>query len=192
MLLARRPSDELIHRVIYGQRDAAPDYGHVGGTRYSEIPAGFTVNRSRAVIGAGEEAFLEARILLERLRALDLAWATVYPRGTEVRPGVDVGVLAKVAGVWALNVGRIVYVLEEQGEAPTYGFAFGTLPSSSLRGEERFTVTFDRRTGSVTYEIFSFARPRGLIPLMATPLLQATRRRFCRDSTEAMKNLVEV
>jgi uncharacterized protein (UPF0548 family) len=73
--------------------------------------------------------------------------------------GTVVGVLGPHFGLWSLNSCRIVYVIEEEASLlKRYGFAFGTLPGHVERGEERFTVEWDRADDSVSYEVFAFAR----------------------------------
>ena len=43
-----------------------------------------------------------------------------------------------------MNAGRVVYLVDEDGPVPRFGFAYGTLPGHAESGEERFLVEWDR------------------------------------------------
>ena len=97
------------------------------------------------------------------------------------------GVLGLHFGLWSLNACRIVYVIEEEASPlRRYGFAFGTLPGHVERGEERFTVEWDRADDSVWYEVFAFARPAHLLAKAGSPFVRLVQRRFAAASLRAM------
>ena len=50
-------------------------------------------------------------------------------------------------------LGRIVRMIDAHGVVEEFGFAYGTLPGHVLSGEERFEVRWDRRGGSVWYDL---------------------------------------
>jgi uncharacterized protein (UPF0548 family) len=87
-------------------------------------------------------------------------WTTLCWPEAPITEGAIVGVLGLHFGVWSLNACWIAYVIEEEEPLlKRYGFAFGTLPGHVERGEERFTVEWDRADDSVSYEVFAFTRP---------------------------------
>ena len=103
------------------------------------------------------------------------------------------GVLGRHFGLWSLNACRIVYVIEEEEASllRRYGFAFGTLPAHVERGEERFTVEWDRADDSVSYEVFAFARPAHPLARAGRPFVRLVQRRFAADSLRSMVETVE-
>jgi hypothetical protein len=90
----------------------------------------------------------------------ETGWTKLCWPDVPITEGAIVGVLGLHFGLWSLNACRIVYVIEEEASVlKRYGFAFGTLPAHVERGEERFTVEWDRADDSVFDEVFAFARP---------------------------------
>lgn len=69
-----------------------------------------------------------------------------------------VAVLARSLGLWWLNACRIVYLVDEQIERKSFGFAYGTLPDHAESGEGRFVIEMDE-DGTVWYDILAFSRP---------------------------------
>ena len=41
-----------------------------------------------------------------------------------------------------------------------FGFGYGTLPGHAERGEERFSVEWNREDGCVYYDVFAFSHPK--------------------------------
>src|SRR5918997_7191181 len=105
-------------------------------------------------------------------------WTTLCWPEAPIAAGTVVGVLGRHFGVWSLNACRIVYVIEEEASPlRRYGFAFGTLPAHVERGEERFTVEWDRADDSVSYEVFAFARPAHPLARAGRPFVRLVQRR---------------
>jgi uncharacterized protein (UPF0548 family) len=69
---------------------------------------------------------------------------------------------------------RVVYVVDEPGRC---GFAYGTLPGHSERGEEVFIVSM-AEDGTVTFEATAFSRPATWLVLAAGPLGRAIQDRI--------------
>ncbi|MGE5204781.1 MAG: DUF1990 family protein, partial [Chlamydiota bacterium] len=88
--------------------------------------------------------------------------------------------------IYSLNACRIVYVVEEDGPVTRYGFAYGTLIEHAERGEERFTVEWDRRENTVWYNILAFSRPEKWLVKAGYPISRVLQKRFARFSTQAM------
>jgi uncharacterized protein (UPF0548 family) len=60
--------------------------------------------------------------------------------------------LARHYGFWSLNACRVVYVVDDRGAQPRYGFAYGTLMEHAETGEERFTVELRPKDETVWYD----------------------------------------
>jgi uncharacterized protein (UPF0548 family) len=94
-------------------------------------------------------------------------------------------------GFWSLNVSRIVYVMEEQGAVEKFGFAYGTLKSHVERGEERFTVEWNRADDSVWYDILAFSRPNLRLIKLGKPYARWLQKRFAKESLKRMLAVVK-
>ena len=185
MLLLREPSEEYVFDFLRAQQDVPFSYPEVGASRKG-APPGYTVDHNRVRLGSGEEAFVRAVGALRRWKMFDLGWVrAIFPGPPEV--GQTVGVLARHYGFRSLNACRVVYVVEgEEDGLRRYGFAYGTLPEHGERGEERFTIEWDRRDGSIYYDIYAFSRPKHLLARVGYPASRLLQRRFARDSKRAM------
>jgi uncharacterized protein (UPF0548 family) len=119
---------------------------------------------------------------------LELCWpAAPIIRGTTV--AISVGYM----GIWCLNACRIVYVIDginESDGVSVFGFAYGTLPEHAESGEERFTIEFDQRSQSVTYDILAFSRPQQLLSKIGFPVMRMMQKKFAQDSMHAMQRAV--
>ncbi len=181
-----RPARKRIERFLDEQRALPFSYTAVGAT-LATPPPGFALDHHRARLGSGRACFERACAALRAWRMFDLGWVDVGDREAPIEPGTCVAVLARFAGVWSMNACRIVQVLEPRGGVERFGFSYGTLPGHVERGEERFTIELDARTGDVTYDILAFSRPHPLWARAATPFIRRLQRRFARDSISAMR-----
>ncbi len=185
MFLLRFPSEQFINSSVDSQRNAEFTYLNVGWTRSSRCPVGFAANQWTAVVAQGGEGFERAKNAFRTYQMLQLGWLRHVGPKEPIQQGSLVCTLARQTGIYSLNVARIVYV---DNESPNrFGFGYGTLPEYPLCGEERFTVEIDENTGEVSYEIFSFSRPKSLLTALGRPIIRGAQRRFCRDSVEAMR-----
>lgn len=190
MFLLREPPEGEIRRFIGEQRDAPFSYREVGGTR-GGAPSGYTVDRNRASLGEGEGCFLRAVEAVESWKMFDIGWVRLCWPDAPIEAGTVVAVLGRHYGFWSLNACRIVYRIdEEDGDLRRFGFAYGTLPEHAERGEERFTVEWDRRSGSVHYEILAFSKQNYFPARLGYPLARGLQRRFAEDSKRAMARAV--
>ena len=188
MFSLRRPSGEVITRLLAAQRGEPFTYAAVGATATTP-PKGYNVDRTRARIGQGDIAFQRAIAALRAWRQFDLGWVTAVPTTTPIEQDRIVGVLARAGGLWTLNAARIVYVIDESAR---FGFAYGTLPRHVESGEERFLVELNAATGDVHYDILAFSRPRHPLARLAYPWARRLQRRFGRDSVESMQRAVAI
>lgn len=183
------PSGKEIAGFLREQRDAPFSYDEVGASRDGDprgVPPGYVVDRYGVRLGEGEEIFGRAADALRAWRMFDTGWTRVHPPDAPAEPCATVAVLARHHGFWSLNAARVVYRAEEGGDVEKRGFAYGTLPGHAARGEERFVVSWDRRDGSVSYEVLAFSRPGHPMARAGYPLARALQRRFARDSKRAM------
>ena len=70
-----------------------------------------------------------------------------------------------------------------QGPRDTCSIQWGCTTSHVLAGEERLRVSWDRRSGDVTFSILSYSRPRHLLSVLTYPVVLLQQRRFARDAT---------
>ena len=116
----------------------------------------------------------------------DLGWIGAWPPNAPIVEGAVVAVVAHGFGVWAAFTCRVIRVWEDRGPVESLGFTYGTLPGHLLAGEERFEVGWDRRDGSVWFDILADSRPAGLPGHAAYPLIRRVQRRFAPASLRAM------
>jgi uncharacterized protein (UPF0548 family) len=189
MLFLRRPAPDAVWAFLTAQSRLDLTYRAVGATA-ALPPVGYVVDHTRVELGAGERVFRAARTALERWQQFRLGWVEAMPEDTPIREGEVVAILARSAGLWWLNACRIVSVVNEDGRAARFGFAYGTLPGHAGSGEERFVIEWDRRAGSVTYDILAFSRPRHVLARLGYPWVRLVQKRFGRESAAAMRRAV--
>jgi uncharacterized protein (UPF0548 family) len=77
-------------------------------------------------------------------------------------------------------------MVEDHGPVERYGFAYGTLPGHAEKGEERFTIEWDRENGAVFYNVLAFSQPAHPLARLGAPFARRLQNRFARDSVRAM------
>ena len=190
MLSYRKPSSELLRTFLDSQRSREFSYRGVGGTS-GDPPRGYAVDHTRVELGKGQRVFERAKHALEHWEQFRLGWLEAWPRDTPIEAGQAVAVVARAMGCWWLNACRIVYVVDEQGSARRFGFAYGTLPGHIEAGEERFLVEWAPADDRVWYDILAFSRPRHVLARLGYPLARRMQKQFRRDSAAAMRRCVD-
>lgn len=185
MFCLSRPTDQQIRAILAQQQARHLSYPEVGASR-GQLPRGYTVLHSRADLGRGSATFARALEAVRQWKMFDFPGVWLCWPDTPVQPGAVVAVLMKHFGFWSVNFCRIVYVVDEDGPVRRYGFAYGTLAEHAERGEERFTVEWDRVSDLVSYDLLSFSRPGNLKTKVASPVARWLQRRFVRNSLIAM------
>jgi uncharacterized protein (UPF0548 family) len=189
MFSLQRPDQATIERFLKSQQAENFSYSAVGSTRDCQPPAGYVIDRTAVRLGAGERMFQRGREALNAWQQFDLGWVQAFsPPGAE--PGQSVAVLAWAWGGYWLNACRVVYLVREDGPVARSGFAYGTLPEHAEKGEERFTVEWDRADDAVWYRIVAISRPNQLLAWLGYPLIRRLQRRFAADSAAAMLRAV--
>jgi uncharacterized protein (UPF0548 family) len=189
MFLLTKPDESRIRKVLAEQRASGFSYAEVGATR-GEWPEVYAVQRGRVDLGHGAITFAKAVRLLTQWKMFEVPGIRLCWPNAPLRAGESVAVLVEHFGFWSINCCRIVYVIDEEGPVRRFGFAYGTLAEHAERGEERFTVEWDRASDVVGYKILSFSRPRSLIAKAGYPFARQLQRRFLRDSLAAMTKAV--
>lgn len=190
MFLLRKPDEGAIARFIASQEGLPFSYPDVGATRTGVSPKGYVADRYRVKLGEGEDAFQRAADTLRGWRQFGLGWVSVHPPGAKIEAGSTVAVLARHLGFWSLNSARVVYTLDEGEPIRRFGFAYGTLPGHSEKGEELFSVEWDQVSGTVQYAVFAFSRPNHPLAWPGYPFARMLQRRFRQDSIRAMVGAV--
>lgn len=181
MFLLRQPTDAELRAFLQAQGRLEFTYPDAGITT-AEAPACYVADRTRVLLGTGEQVFLQAKEHLKCWKQFDLGWLKAFPTDTPISTGEAVAVVARTFGVWSLNAARIIYVVDEPQK---FGFAYGTLPGHVEMGEERFLI---ERTDddSVWYDILAFSRPRHLLTKIGYPFVRRLQKRFGRESAAVM------
>ncbi|MBA3397966.1 MAG: DUF1990 domain-containing protein [Deltaproteobacteria bacterium] len=183
-----RPSAEAVRRFLDRERGLACSYPEVGATAGDRrdgpptMPAGYSHDHNRQLLGHGSETFAVASTALRAWRQFPAGWTAIEPADTPIARDQVVGVLVHAVGLWWLNSARIVYVIDEPRR---FGFAYGTLPGHAECGEERFTVE-RLADDAVWYDVRAFSKPRHWAARLGAPVTRALQRRFARDSKAAM------
>jgi uncharacterized protein (UPF0548 family) len=181
----RKPSEQDIRGFISQQQRSAFSYPEVGASA-NDIPNRYNVDRNRVLLGSGETTWQRAIVAIREWQMFNMPWLRLYWPTTSIEVGATVAILVEHLGFYSLNAARIVYVVDDDGPIFRYGFAYGTLTEHSERGEERFTVEWDRSEGDVWYAILAFSRPRKALAKLGYPLSRMLQRRFAEGSKAAM------
>ncbi|KAF7049917.1 hypothetical protein CFC21_058368 [Triticum aestivum] len=163
---------------------------------------GFSVNRSRVLVGSGADAFRHANVVLYvcsnagnrwslSVRHLALGWAEAEP-GTPVKAGARFCICYREVVPWVMFPLQIAYVTDDKYDGGKRGkgggvFAFGsgTLQGHLLAGEERFSVEVDAEE-RVWYEVVSFSKPAHPLSALCYPYVRLRQRHFARESGKAV------
>lgn len=185
MFLFTKPSEESINRFIASQQRCDFSYREIGASREG-APADYTVDHNRIRLGEGAATCARAVEAVKRWEMFNLGWVKLcWPRAP-IEEGSVVAVLASHLGFWSLSACRIVYVIDEDGPVRRFGFAYGTLPRHAERGEERFSIEWQKDDDSVWYDILAFSQPNHMLARIGYPIARNLQKRFARMSKEAM------
>jgi uncharacterized protein (UPF0548 family) len=189
MFLLSKPSEARIQQFIADQRELEV-VDPSASLDSTEAPRGYTADHNRVEIGRGELAFARAAEALARWEMFKLGWLELLPAAAPIEKGTTVAVVVRHFGFWSLNACKIVQVIDENETLRKYGFVYGTLPDHAERGQERFTVEWNRESDGVFYDILAWSRPNKLIAKLGYPISRALQKRFARDSMRAMRRAV--
>jgi uncharacterized protein (UPF0548 family) len=179
------PSADKIREFITRQRHSGFSYSEVGASA-NELPNHYNGDRTRILLGSGEAIWLRAVEAIRGWQMFNMRWIRLCWPNTPIQVGRDVAVLVHHFGFYSLNAARIVYVVDEDGPIAQFGFAYGTLSEHAERGEERFTVEWNRSEDQVWYSIVAFSIPNKALAKLGYPLSRMLQRRFVEGSKTAM------
>jgi uncharacterized protein (UPF0548 family) len=180
-----RPSEDEIRRFISKQKGSAFSYPEVGASA-TIAPIGYNVDHNRVQLGSGEVTWQRATKAIRSWQMFSMPWVSLYWSSAPVMVGTDVAVSVQHLGFFSLNSCRIVYVIDEEGRVKRFGFAYGTLAEHAERGEERFTIEWNREDDTVWYDILAFSRPGQMLARLGYPLSRLLQKRFAEGSKAAM------
>jgi len=191
MFLITKPSEESITQFVHAQQTSLFSYEEVGATLNDNAPDGYAIDHNRIQLGSGRETFDRAIEAVRNWKMFNLEWTESYFDTTPIEVGNTVAILIKHFGFWSLNAARIVYVLDETtDEIEKFGFAYGTLTEHGERGEERFSVEYNKTDESVWYDLFAFSQPNHLLAKLGYPLSRYLQKQFAAESKQAMAKAV--
>lgn len=188
MFLARRPAAEVIERFLRDSRDLPLSYEQIGLD--GDVATRYSLDEVRVAIGRGERDFDAARAALTAWKQFEIGWVETFPRQAPLAVGSVVAVLFRHLGFWSLNGCRVLYPAAPAEDTHRFGFAYGTLTSHAVAGEELFEVSIDPKTDDVFYRIRATSWPRAPLARIGLPMLRALQRKFRRQSVAAMTRAV--
>lgn len=180
---------EIERRISAARRlpASSPPLLTLAGGPISPVPKGFAHDLSRSELAPGRAAFVDARQAMQHWAQFDLGWVAVANPHVLVAVGEVVAVLAHAAGLWSLNLCRIMETIDT---ATHFGFLYATTATHIEEGQERFLIELDEEHGSVTYLVEALSRPRHPLAWLAYPFARAMQRRFARESHARMSGAV--
>jgi uncharacterized protein (UPF0548 family) len=185
----RRPSEAMVNRLVDESRTAPFSYNCVGASR-RQPPAGWQIDDQRLQLGTATQ-FPSAKRALKRWAQFDLEWVFPVRNDIPLQPGQLFSFVSFHFGLWATNVCRIVYVIDENtDDNARFGFAYGTVGNHSVRGEEKFMLELDKRTDQLFFRVSKFSRPAHLLTFLALPLTIFIQHRFTRDALTRLQQEV--
>jgi uncharacterized protein (UPF0548 family) len=185
-VVATRPSDELLSRLLVDLRDQDLTYREIGATALGVLPEGYHHERVSTVVGRGPEVWASAQEALRTWQAHRRARATVTPADAPLLPGTVVVASVRVGPVYVVAPCRVVY---SSLETDRFGFAYGTLPGHPEQGEEAFHVARDA-AGVVTFEIVAFSRAATILVRLGGPVARMVQRRTTQRYLEGVRAFV--
>lgn len=188
----RRPDARAIASALPSLIDEPLSYTQVGGTETGERPP-WRTEAEDVVLGTGQAVFERAADAVARWVQFDLDWVELHDPGKAPEVDMLVAFASRQLGMWAFNVCRVVLVVDERdpdARSWRYGFAYGTLASHAVQGEERFMVSWDRDTDQVRFEISKFSRAKHPLVRVAGPITWWIQSKFTRDALQRVADEV--
>lgn len=191
MFLLHKPSEKEISDFLAAQSDKPFSYKEVGATKGRNAPETYPINRYRKELGSGQQTYNNAVKAIEMWQMYALDWTRICPSNAPIKEGEIVATLIHHLGFWSINPCRIIYLIDEKGEnLNRFGFAFGTLPEHSEKGEEQFIVEWNKDDDTVWYELYAFAKAENWMAKIGFLYVHYLQKRFAAESYQAMLKAV--
>ena len=197
MIFFVKPDSQTMYKVLRLQDKLAFSYPEVGLTLTSSVEEHqglrrrYRFLRRRTSLGMGQTHFDRAKQAILNWQMFDLDWLHFCCQDMSVTEGGTVAILGQTFGIWWLNACRIISLVDHGGPVERFGFAYGTLTSNAVSGEERIMVEWNRRDDSVTYDVLSFSRANQLVSQINILYLRYLQERFGRESGQVMRRYVQ-
>ncbi len=194
MLTTRRPTESDVTSYLISRKTSELTYELPGITASLNVSNQFDVDRQQILLGFGEQVFNLAKQAIGDWAMFPTPLTELYWPDRAIYVGAEVAVLFRAGPLWSLNPCRIAYVVDESSEAGSierFGFAYGTLGGHLECGEERFTVSWNRKDDSVSYELIAVSRPNHLLTRIGYVYARIVQARFRRESAAAIKQYVD-
>lgn len=191
MLSMRAPSPERLDR--FTRQTSGASLNTMGGLTEDVSTRGWFVDDVDAILGVGPDAFDAAVSALRNWEQLDLTWFRMHRRAdTPIERGALVVYSVHIAGVWMTYACRIVSTIDETDAdgGRRFGFVYATVGKHAARGEERFLVTLDGRTGEVHGSIRAVSRPARWFMWVGLPVARRSQRLFKPEALAALARAV--
>jgi uncharacterized protein (UPF0548 family) len=176
----RRPTRARVERFLREVAAAVPTTAPP--EEPAAVPSGFHRLRADRTIGGGDDVFRRARAGLQAWAAHRGAGVEVVPADVAPAAGLDVAVVTRRLGLWALAACRVVDVVDE---ADRWGFTYATLPGHPVDGYESFVVTLD--DDGVRFRIDAVSRPADLLMRLGGPVPSFLQRRMAIGYLDALE-----
>lgn len=174
-----RPTEDDLLGIATAEGGQPFTYPNVGATA-GIVPVGWDHDDQVLVVGHGTHTMERAVAALERWTQFELSWVFPLRRDVPIEKDAVFAFVSRQLGLWSVSVCRVAYVLDER--PLRYGFAYGTVGSHPVRGEERFLLEHDPTTDAVTFRITKFSRPAHPLVKLAGFVARRIQARFTRDA----------
>jgi uncharacterized protein (UPF0548 family) len=219
--LFRRPSRESQEEWLGEASKSGLNYDDKCGTRKLEVAErgeeenehtkklrseGYRICSRRVKVGEGWKTYRRAKSNLQNWNHVNLlGWTSVLP-DTAVKTGSEFCLNARVLGVWIMNPLKTVYIEQKRTKLPVlnmvpvlplgytsakYSFAGGTLKGHLLKGEERYSVSIDKKDKSVHYQVASISKPDHILSRLGYPIVCLLQSNFIRQSARSMARQIK-
>ena len=153
----------------------------------SQIRDRYIIDRNRIALGSGLKVFEQAKIALCHWKMFNLDWLDIFSPEADIRAGLTVAIIFHQFGIWSINLCKVVNLIqEEEKRINKFGFAYGTLTSHGLSGEERFLVEWSQENDIVYYDLLAFSRPNQYLTKIGYWYVRKLQKRFAKSSQQAM------
>lgn len=197
MIFFVKPDHDSMENVLRSLETLPFSYPEVGLTLDGRVEtrdalrARYRLLHRRTYMGTGGAVFERAKEALRTWQMFDLDWLQLCcSTKVSLADGGTVAILGKTFGAWWINPCRIISLIDHEGPVERFGFAYGTLTTNAVCGEERILVAWDRHDDTVYYDLFSFSRANLWISRLTIFYLRHLQERFGRESGQNMLRYV--